>query len=409
MSNPAALGALCYEAEASWAEDVTTFATHRIPIIGAVDASGLTHEKLAPDGVYQRRQEGSPHILGKIGGSFTTKIDWPGHGATTAGSPSVDALETFIALATGVTAALSATASTTLTGGSAAAPTTTASGTLSAGSVCFVGALGDGDGDGQMYGIDTHVTTTLTLLNALRGAPVNGAVLYPAVMHSIAETPTTGAITGTRVLLQTANLQYECHGCFPTGFTISGTSPGERPQLTITWAVSWWRYSTATFPSVVTSNRYNPAVIAAGSLHVQDVGTATRNERTLCRSFSIDYTLGVEPLIGNGGVNAYQTIVGARRTTDKIKVTWTEDADAATTTPILPGYGTASTRKVVCWTGSTAIGSRIGILLRSVCIDSVAIQKMDGNINRLTTTGTAYTGATLTNDLTCSAFVMGSA
>ena len=55
MSNPGSLAAICWETEASWGEDQTTFATQRLALVGAVDASGLTHDKQAPDRVEQYR------------------------------------------------------------------------------------------------------------------------------------------------------------------------------------------------------------------------------------------------------------------------------------------------------------------------------------------------------------------
>ena len=45
---------------------------------------------------------------------------------------------------------------------------------------------------------------------------------------------------------------------------------------------------------------------------------------------------------GPGGVNSYQSTVGAKRVPSKIKVGWTEDADAATATPVLDGYWSAT-------------------------------------------------------------------
>ncbi len=405
MANPSALGSIEYEAESGWAEDVSTFATHRLPLVAPIDVSGLVHSKVAPDGVYQRRQEGSQYILMTQGGSFKTKLDLAGHGATTAGSPTVDAIETFLGLDFG-NVGLSASASTTLTGGTAAAPTTTASATFPAGGLCRVGALGDADGDGQMYPITTHVTTTLTLAAALRATPANGAVLYPVVQLYPSSAPTSNAITGTRFRLQTANLQYTCHGCWPMSASISGLAPGGRPQIEVTWGVSRWGYSTGTFPSTVTSNRYNPAPVAAGSLHINSVGTSTRAEY-YCRDFTLDYTLGVEMLKGPGGVGAYQDIIGATRTSDDVKVGFTVDADAATTSPVLPGWGTGTTAKSLMYTTSTAPGSAVGIWLPNVCVTSVPIQMADGNINRFRFEGSAYTTSTTTTALTLAAFILG--
>jgi hypothetical protein len=405
MSNPSSLGAICYEAEASWGEDVATYATFRLPIIGAVDASGLEHAKEAAGRTMQYRSGGSQHVLMTMGGSFKMLLDLTGHGSTMVGSPSLEEIETFLGIVFG-NAALSATASTTLTGGTATVPTTTASGTFSAGGLCRIGALGDGDGNGQFYAIGTHVTTSLTLLGALDDTPANGAILYPVTQIYPSSSPTSVNITGTRFLLQTANLQYECHGCYPMSVSFSGLNTGERPQIEITWGVSWWEYSTATFPSTVTSDHFNPAPVAAGSFNVQTLATTTRNKRTM-RGFSLDYTLGVVPLMGPGGVSAYQKIVGAARIDDQIKLTWTEDADTATTTPVLPGYGTATSSKHIEYTLSTADGSAVGFKFPKVCIDNVATQKAEDGQNRLTISGTAYSSDTTTSALTLAPMVMG--
>lgn len=411
MAGPSALGAIEYAAETAFAEVSATFDGHRLPILGAVDASGLTHEKQAPDRVEQYRQGGSQWVLMGQGGSFTVKMDLCGHGTTTAGSPTLDAIETYLGYVFG-NAALSATASTTLTGGTATVPTTTASGTFSAGSLCRIGTGGlsaDARGGGQFHAIGTHSTTNLNLLTGMGAAGNNGDELCPAVNIYPSETPSTGlngTAPGLRFRLLTANLQYACHGCFPTAVSLTGLNSGERPQIEVTWQVARWSAVSATFPSALSSNQYNPAPIAAGSLFVNDVGTATRAVRTY-RNFSIDYTLGMEPLLGPGGTSIYQSVVGCRRTVDSIKVSWTEDADAATTTPVLQGYGTGTTSKHVLWTGSVTAGSAIGIYLPKVCITNVPVQKMDGNLNRLTIEGQAYTGPTTTNDLTASAFRLG--
>ncbi len=404
MSNPSQLASIEYEAEASWGVDTTTFATHRIPVIGTVDCSGLTHAKVEADRVVQYRNDGTQDVLMTMGGSFTTKIDLAGHGATTAGTPTVDALETWLAIAIGNIS--NAPASTTASAGTATALTTAASATFTAGQMFRLGALGDTKGNGQFGCVSTHITTTLTSLTAFDGAPTSSDVVYGAYTIYPSEAPTTTTITGTRFRLMTANLRYECHGCYPTAVKFSGLSTGERPQIEITWGVSWWRYSTGTFPSTVTSNQYNPAPVAAGSLFVQDFGTATRAKR-VCRNFNFDLTLGIEPLMGPGGVSQYQSCVGAVRTPDKAKVSWTEDADTNTTTPVLPGYGTATTYKHALYTLSTTAGSAVGFYFPRLAITNVAIQKADGNINRLMVEAKACTSTTTTSDLTLSHWRMG--
>lgn len=413
MSNPSALGSIEYEAEANglFGEDITTFATHRLPIRGRVDTSGLKHDKVDAERTVQYRNDGTQPVLMTMGGSFKTLLDLPGHGATTAGSPTVDAIETLLGYVWG-NVALSAGTSTTLTGGTAIVPITTSVATFSAGGLCVIGSLGDTRGNGQMYPIATHVSQNLTLLAAMDGAPSNGDVLFPATCMYTSENPTAAGLTaagttpGLRFRLLTANLRYECHGCYPMAISFSGLQVGGRPQIEITWAVSWWRYTTATFPSVVASNVYNPAAVAAGSIFLNDFGTTTRVKRAV-RDFKIDYTLGMVALEGPGGVNQYQKCVGCRRTPDKIKVSWVEDADAATTTPVLPGKGTATTYQHLMATMSTAAGSRIGFYFRRLAITNVAIQNDNGGINRLAVEAEAHVSTTTTSDLTLSAFCMG--
>lgn len=409
MSNSSEHGDLEYEAETSaalWAEAVTTFATHRIPHIGPLDMSGLVHAKEEPGHIEHFRGAGGQWVLMGQGGSFKTKLDLCGHGATTVGSPTLDAIETFLGIPFG-TVALSASASTTLTGGTAAVPTTTASGTFSAGGLCVVGSLGDGDGDGQMYGIATHSTTTLTLLHALRGAPVNGAVLAPVAQMYLPSNPTLSTIIGTRFQALSNNMQYRLHGCYPSALSFTGLSANERPQVEITWGVSrWTETASGTYPSAVTMNRYNPGVVAAGSLHVNTVGTATRNE-IVCPSFQIDVDLGIQPIMGPGGVGQYQSTIAARRLNDSVKITFTADADSTTATPVLPGWGRDTTSRTVMYTLSTAAGSRVGFKFPKVCSSTVPVQIGDNSINRFRFEGMAYTGDTTTNDLTRSRMVMG--
>jgi hypothetical protein len=252
VSNAGELGALLYEAESAWGEDVTTFATHRLPVLGPIDLTGITHPKIDPQRINQYLQGGTQHILSTQDATFKIKLHLTGHGSAPTGSLTTDPMETFLGTYVFGKLTQSASASTTLTGGTAAAPATTASGTFAAGALAAIGALGDGDGNGQVYAIATHITTTLTLLNELDGTPVNGAVLYPGLNLYLPESATDAAATvpSFRLLAMTANLKVELHGCFVQGWTIGGTNIGETPFIDLDIRASWWRYSTAgTFPS----------------------------------------------------------------------------------------------------------------------------------------------------------------
>jgi hypothetical protein len=402
MSNPGSLSAASYEVESAssaWAENVNTYATLRIPTIGPIDVSSIVHEKLPTGKTVQYRGDGSDPVLGTQGGSFKLSSYLTGHGSSTAGATTITAYETFIGRIFGGTSAVAAASGTTASAGTATSITTVASGTFTAGSICFVGTLGDGRGNGQAAVVSSHSGTTLALLTGIGGSPSAADVVASSSMHFPNSSPTATGITGCRFLLQSANLCYRTHGVFPRSVSINGLNAGELPKIDHEWGVSAWGYSTATFPTTATTDSSNPAVVAAGSFFINDVGTATRATRSI-RNFSINYTLGVESLEGPGGVWQYQKTVGAVRIPDTIKLTWTEDADAQTLTPTLPGYGTATTRKHILYTLSTAAGSRVAFYFPSVCIDNVAVQRIDQNINRLTVEATAYIGPDLTSELT---------
>ncbi len=408
MSNPGSLSAIEIEAEATFGENVTTFATFRLPLIGPVDCSGLKHPKVASGRSVQYMNDGTPHVLMTKGGSFKTKFHWFGHGSSTSGATTVSAFETLLGNIIGNAAASIATG-TTFTGGTASVPLTTAATGFAAGSIGFAGTLGDGRGNGQAFAVSSHATNSLTLLTALDGAPNNGDVCRSAVTLNPFEISTGATMPSYRMRLLTANLRYECHGVFPTAMTIGGLNPGETPYIEVTWSVAWWVYSTATFPSTVSTDTSNPAPIAGGSLFFQDVGTVTRNKLT-CRNFSVDIKFGAEPLKGPGGSDTYQDVVGWRRMPWEIKVSFTIDADAATTTPTLDTIFTGSTKKHILWTGSTANGSSVAIYMPQVCASGDRpVQKIDGNINRYSFEGMAYVGPTTTNDLTLSAIRFASA
>ena len=194
---------------------------------------------------------------------------------------------------------------------------------------------------------------------------------------------------------------YELHGCFIKALSLTGLNTGEIPAIEITIGVSWWQYAGGTFPSVVAQNAYSPAPVAAGSFFLNTVGTTTRAKRTH-RSLSIDWTLGVVPLSGPGGANQYQTIVGARRTPDSIKLSWTEDAAAGN-----DALWTGTSRYHACITLNAVSGSAVGFYMPNLCITGARPMQMDdGGINRQKIEAMAYTGPTTTSDLTLSAIRM---
>lgn len=401
MSNPSNLGAIVYEPETNFGENVSTFGELRLPVIEGIDVATLQHEKFDAARVNQYRQEGTQWILGSQAGStIKTKFWLTGHGSPTGDAVTISKIETLLGTVIG-NVVRAATSGTTLTGGTKGSLTTTASGTFAPGSLCRVGVLGDGRGNGQFYPVGDHTSTTLTPLVELDDDPEDGDVLHSAVILHPPEDPTASAVKSVRMLAQTANLRYELHGCVATEWSITGTNTGERLAIEVTWAVAWWRHSTATFPSAVATDSTLPATNAAGSFAVEDVGTGTRSKRSI-RNFTLEWTAGVELLVGPGGVNEHQVVINARRTTDSVKIGWTEDAPAATLTPELHTMGVGTVFKHVCYTLGTTAGTAVGFYFPRVAITSVPVQTRDGNINRMTVSGMAYTGPDATSDLSLS-------
>lgn len=406
MGNPSALIEAEYEAESSFGEDIDTTATYKLFLREPVDCSGIEQKKIASGAVSAYRGEPGDWILGTFEPTWKTKIAIPGHGSATTGAITITALETLLGLIFGN--AVTTATGTTLTGGTANAPTTTDSGTLDPGDLCFIGALGDGDGEGQCYPIATHSGNTLTLLVDLQGAAANGAVRYGGTTIYPHSAATSTNYTGIRMCVRSANTQYLMHGAFPTAITITGLNPGELLMADITWKAAWFEYKNATFPSAVSSDTFQPAATAAGTFVVNTVGTTTNSSSTrrIYRDMSLEIDLGTIECRGPGGVNAYQDIVGAKRGQDSCKLTWSEYAEATTTTPELPGFGTATNRKHGMLTLSTSDGSRVAMYFPSLRVMNVPRQIDIGGINGYRIECMAGPGPTTTSALTLSKWRM---
>ena len=400
------LQTLAFEVESSWAEDVDTM-TYGVTTNEPVDISGITQTMLPPERVVSRRLAGSKGIPGPFSISISFSCHLTGHGSTTSGATTLSDLYRLMGLALGGGAVV-ASAGTTLTGGTASVPTTTASGTFSAGGLCRIGALADTDGEGQFYAISTHSTTSLTLLNELAGAPQSGAVLYSADLAYPASS--SCSLTGVRFRIQTADTQWVLHGCFPTAIGFSGLNPGEVPKVSFTWAASWAEPISTTFPTTPTADTFTPSPVAAdGSCFFNTVGTSTRALLNL-RQFSIDYSLGVTPVMGGSGVNGYQVITGATRTQDTCTVNLTVDAEGADTTPTWWDEWLSNPAKHLLYTLNSKVGQAVGFYFLNLCYtgNRPSQNALNGR-NVVSASFLAYAGSTTTSDLTLAPIVIAGA
>lgn len=366
MSRSSKLGAALYNTEATFGEVATTFAT-RMQTVGPIDVSGLQQMMLVPDRTVQLRNEITPGVRGVYGGSFKTRFYLTGHGSTCAGAITLNALETLLGIVIGNVAA--AGSNTTATGtGTATAPGVAAATGATAGALARFGTIGDGRGNGQLSAVLSHAASVMTLLIALDAALSNADVVYnPANIYPTENPTASNLITGTRWLLQGANLQYECHGCYPRAITISGLNAAEEPSIEIEWGVSWFRPVAApSFPSATAVQVFPHAPVANGSFFINDYGTATRTaavSKLDIRSFSITITLGIAELRGPGGAFDRQVVTGCARTPDMVSGEFVVDAPDATATPGLAAKWDTGTPQHLLYTWSAADGSAGGLYL----------------------------------------------
>lgn len=383
MSRNAALGAFLFEAESSWGENVTTYA-NRLTTVDPPDVSGLEQAKIASNRTVQRMDEYSPPIRSVMGGSFTTKIYLAGHGSTTAGAISVEEHETILGYAIG-NATSTGTGTTATAGATTTVIPTAAANGLTVGGIVFVGALGDAAGNGQPGLVSTHFSSNLTLLNALDAAPANGAVVASSVTIYPNGSASSATVTSTRWRILTANHCYECHGVFPMSISIDGLSPGEVPTATITWGVSWFADVAPTFPTATAGDTFVSAPNAAGSLFIREASTSTR-DKYVCRSFRLNVDLGIVPLMGPGGVNAFQHIVGAVRTMHTVTAEVVVDTGSASASPTWASRWDSETTtyyNLLYGLNGAATGRRIAVCLPYCFLDDRRpVQLNDGGVNR---------------------------
>jgi hypothetical protein len=406
MSGPSAIQHVLTAAESAFAENVTTFGT-RLPVTGMIDVSTLTREKLAPEFTVDRRNDGTPHIKGKNKVSWSLRGRFPGHGSSTAGTGlTVSTLGAWLGAQVGA-CTLAHTAGTTFDGtGTTTAPGVDLTSGYAAGSILPLGARGDGGGGGQFYRVLTHATDALNLANAMIGAPVNTAVVRSSEMIYPLETVNT--ITTYRYQVGTANNRYNIHGGFPRGFTLSGFNPGELPSWEMPMGgAAAYPTTGGAMPTLTAVTQHRPAHVANGSLMFAETGSTVRTTYPI-RDFQINYTLGIVEDEGPEGIWDGQTIMSVKRVPDTCTGSFTLDASAASASPFWHAAWEDETKEYqLMLTCNTEDGKGLAISLQRVCLTGDRPAQMDsGGINRIPVNFTAYSGATVTSDLTSAMIVI---
>lgn len=412
-ANPSKLQRLLVDDETSaalWAENVTSMSgAVALPVAGQIEMS-INQPMIETGRTVQYRNAGTLGAPGPWDITLGYELWLVGHGSTTAGATSVTDLETHLGWVFGGGPTVSAASGTTVSGAASTVTDvdTTASGTYAAGALFRVGSKGDSGADGQWNVVATHTLTDLTTRVAFAAAPANGAVVYSAANVYTVEDATSSAIVGKRFLCMTANTQWLVHGAFPTGITLSGFNGGEMPKARISCRGSWAEPRAETFPDTTSMATHTPAPVSSGSLNIQTYGTTTRNAISY-RNLTVDFTLGVTPLPGGDGVNAYQSIVGAKRTVDKCMITVVVDAGAASTTPTYWTNWLTNSWHHILWSGTTADGQAMAwYAARCKYMGARPTQSVNGELNAVTLTFEAHANDALTTSaLTLSMFRMG--
>lgn len=319
---------------AGWGETSTDMTGAQIlPISARFNFDNLQREMLRSSRVVALKDEVPKGIPGPASNlSFTVELEIVGHGSTTSGATALTAVGDFFGWALGAAVASAAAGTTVSATNTAVALTTTASGTFGAGTMFREGAAADTRGNGQWNNVASHVTNTLTGKVAFDGAPINTDVVYSA--ESIYTLSSSCEMASMRFRLLSMDIQVVAHGCWVKSRTISGYNPGEIPKLVVEIGVSWAEPVSVTFPDVTSTSpwSHNPVPVAAGSIHIQDFGTTTRNVLEVW-SVAINLQQGIFTAPTYTGKNTAQVIGGARRTPDTIGVTFMVPATGPSAAP----------------------------------------------------------------------------
>lgn len=392
---PSRLGRAAFEAESSWAESTDTFTQH-LQLLGEPIMPSDIQSRIDQGITQQYSEEGKLGVRGPWQGEFTVETALVGHNTTTAGALTTHRLYDLLGIVVGAND--STQEGGTVQTGTSATQFSTTGVTSITGGMLRVGSLGDARGGGQ-FGVVDDNAGSITLLNALPAAPNSADVVYAGLMVYPREGGTFATVLSTRWLLMTANGQWKARGCFPTSITFSGLNAGEMPRMSITFGVSRWEEANETFPSAsAASGTEGHAIVAGGSCFLQDVGTTTRQTFGV-RDFSLTINMETQPLLGCGGQDEYQTIVGARRIRSSASFSLLIDSEASGTNTLNDIF-TGTDLQHCLMTLSAVDGKAIGFYFPNCRATNYVTQEAVDGLNRRRINFEALTGTDTSNERT---------
>lgn len=405
MGNVAELQDVLYNTEAAFAEVATSFGT-ALPLIEALDLSGLARDMNEQPIVRSRPWQGTQHVLMPWEGkSIKAKFRMTGLGATAAGAVPSSDLATFLGLIIGNVANGLATGTTFTGAGTAAAPGTTAANGIVAGSLIRAGVIGDGAGGGNFYGVSAHAANAATLLMAMPAVPANLAVLGATKMlYPYCLTPSQFEQgTSFRLRVLTSNGKYDLRGCFPLSAPrFTGVDIGGVPEFELDIGVAAVVTNTDTFPSATVPQRHASSPVTNGDFQFQVVGTTTRATKTV-REISFDLGFMGEGIKGPGGLHEGQVYQTWRRKAGYAGLEFVVDNDGPNTMRALAvADPIGRTSYQALWSMNCADGRGFAIYWPNLRFAGEPIQINHGGYNRERVRMTAHLGSTLTTDLTAS-------
>jgi hypothetical protein len=407
-ANATHTGALLWATESSFGELSTTF-DRRLPVTGELNdiMSGLSQERHDPAWTQQYANDGAQSQKLLQGGTFSITAPLTGFGSTSAGALAATEQSRYLGYVVG-------NSDVTQDGGTVNAPTSATQFSLTgctvlAGGIIAVGTLGDGDGEAQCYAVNNN--STITVLNALAGTPVGAQVVRVAQMIYPSESPTSTSVQSLRMQVQTSDQRANIYGVCPTSLAFSGLNTGEVPTYTVGHScAAWEKESASTFPTTVSTDNFGPAVVAAGTLFMNTVGTTTRVLIDY-RDIQINIDLQTVPLFGPGAPRTYQGQVGCRRTRCKARLQFTVDAETAGTDTWGDAWNVADLSQSfrhAMLTLSPADGQQVAFYFPKLkFVGARPTQHSRNGLNAVTVMFEALTGGTTTNALTLSNWRLG--
>lgn len=271
----------------------------------------LSHPRMADMGLRSRTNEEALSHPGIRGATLDIESYLYGHLTTCSGALVQTQLHEELSTAFGGSDV--AEVGTTLSAATTASSFTLTSTTgWAAGKIGRIGVKGDGKGDGQAF-IVNAVGPPTTSLVALPATPANGDVVYAMQLfyhdESKLNTLTSKAFQCGYSSTPTSGEQFHLFGCQLSKIVFSFPFGG-LPKVKRTYQAAYWQQAATTIPSASpTISDQFCAPTAGGSIHLADIGTATRTTFA-ASSLDISIDLGLEPIISPGGNGTYQNVTG---------------------------------------------------------------------------------------------------